>query len=173
MGRGPSGARAQRSRVGGGDGKPCVVEREVEMGTKIQVRVDGVGLGRGGGRQAGWKSAVRVVSGWMRDRVGRAHGCGGWKNVGGGGMGVTTAVGNGLGRRGRHRLFPSDPLFHRIYVRAHAKSSVQDRTYLRLNQPIRRVVLGPHQANVGDLIALRVAPPRQSSAASPWCERHG
>jgi len=94
VGRGPSGARAQRSRVGGGDGKPCVVEHEVEMGTKIQVRVDGVGLGRGGGRQAGWKSAVRVVSGWMRDRVGRAHGCGGWKNVGGGGMGVTTAVGN-------------------------------------------------------------------------------
>ena len=94
MGRGPSGARAQRSRVGGGDGKPCVVEHGVEMGTKIQVRVDGVGLGRGGGRQAGWKSAVRVVSGWMRDRVGRAHGCGGWKNVGGGGMGVTTAVGN-------------------------------------------------------------------------------
>jgi len=178
-GGGGSGEAAERRACAaipweGEDGKPCVVEHEVEMGTKGQVRVEGVGLGRGGGRQERCeRSAARVVSGWMRDRVGRAHGCGGWKNVGGGGMGVTTAVGNGLGRRGRHRLFPSDPLFHRIYVRAHAKSSVQDRTYLRLNQPIRRVVLGPHQANVGDLIALRVAPPRQSSAASPWCERHG
>jgi len=29
----------------------------------------------------------------MRDRVGRAYWCGGWKNVGGGGMGVPKAVG--------------------------------------------------------------------------------
>ena len=95
MGTGPSGARAQRSRVGGGDGEACVVMHVVEMGTKRQVRVDGVWLGRAGGGQAGCeRSGARVVSGWIRDRVGRAHGCGGWKNVGGGGMGVKTVVGN-------------------------------------------------------------------------------
>ena len=50
MGRGTSGARAQRSRVGGGDGEPCFVGHEVEMGTERQVRADGVGLGTGKGR---------------------------------------------------------------------------------------------------------------------------
>ena len=50
MGRGPSGARAQRSRVGGGDGEPCVLGHEMEMGRKKQVRVDGVGLEMGGGQ---------------------------------------------------------------------------------------------------------------------------
>jgi len=95
MGRGTRGARAQRSGVGGGDSEPSVVGHEVEMGTIKQVRVDGVGMGRGGGGQAGCeRSAASMVSEWMRDRVGRAHGFGGWKNVGGGGMGVTTAFRN-------------------------------------------------------------------------------
>ena len=35
-----------------------------------------------------------VAAGRRRGRVGRAHGRSGWKEVGGGGMWVTTAVGN-------------------------------------------------------------------------------
>ena len=50
MGRGPSGARAQSSHVGGGDDEPCVEGHEVEKGIKRRVRVDGGGLGTGGGR---------------------------------------------------------------------------------------------------------------------------
>jgi len=50
VGRGPSGAHAQRDLGGGGGVESCVVGQELKMGTNRQARVDGVGLRTGGGR---------------------------------------------------------------------------------------------------------------------------